>query len=80
MIQPMKILLLGAFMLLIMMFLEFMFHLPLHTRISNIIVKQNIPSFPVLRRKLFYSMCKRVLTSSNSLVQALVDPNFFSDV
>ena len=54
-----------------------MFHLPRHTRVSNIFVKQKIPSFPVLRRKLVYSMYKRVLTSSNSLVQALVDSNFF---
>ena len=57
--------------------LRVMFHLPRHTRVSNIFVKQNIPSFPVLRRKLVYSMYKRVLTSSNSLVQALVDSNFF---
>ena len=65
-------------MLLIMMFLaRVMFHLPRHTRVSNIFVKQNIPSFPVLRRKLVYSKYKRVLTSSNSLVQALVDSNFF---
>ena len=56
--------------------LRVMFHLPRHTRVSNIFVKQNIPSFPVLRRKLVYSMYKRVLTSSNSLVQALVDSNF----
>ena len=57
--------------------LRVMSHLPRHTRVSNIFVKQNIPSFPVLRRKLVYSMFKRVLTSSNSLVQALVDSNFF---
>ena len=57
--------------------LRVMFHLPRHTRVSNIFVKQNIPSFPVLRRKLVYSMYKRILTSSNSLVQALVDSNFF---
>ena len=42
--------------------LRVLFHLPWHT---------------VLRRKLVYSMYKRVLTSSNSLVQALVDSNFF---
>ena len=54
-----------------------MFHLPQHTRASNIFVKQNIPNFPVLRRKLVYSMYKWGLTSSNSLVQALVDSNFF---
>ena len=57
--------------------LRVMFHLPRHTRVSNIFVKQNIPSCPVLRRKLVYSMYKQVLTSSNSLVQALVDSNFF---
>ena len=57
--------------------LRVMFHLPRHTRVSNIFVKQNIPSFPVLRRKLVYSMYKRVLTSSNSLVQTLVNSNFF---
>ena len=64
-------------MLLIMMFFTVMFHLSRHTRVSNIFVPQNIPSFPVLRRKLVYSMYKQVLASSNSLVKALVDSNFF---
>ena len=62
----------------IMMFLEScMFHLPRYIKVSNICVKQNIPSFPVLRRKLVYSMYKRVLSSSNSPIQAFVDSNFF---
>ena len=37
----------------------------------------NIPNFSVLRRKLVYSMYKRVLASSNSLVRTLLDSNFF---
>ena len=54
-----------------------MFHLPQYTRVSDIFVPQNIPYFPALGRKIVYSMYKRVLASSNSLVQALVDSNFF---
>ena len=36
-----------------------------------------LPNFSVLRRKLVYSMYKRVLASSNSLVRTLLDSNFF---
>ena len=57
--------------------LRFMFHLPRYTRVSNIFVSLNIPNFSVLRRKLVYSMYKRVLASSNSLVRTLLDSNFF---
>ena len=65
-------------MLLIMMFLRVMFHLPRHTRVSNILLNRiYLYNFLVLRRKLVYSMYKRVLTSSNSLVQALVESNCF---
>ena len=56
---------------------RFMFHLPQYTRVSNIFVSLNIPNFSVLRRKLVYSMYKRVLASSNSLVRTLLDSNFF---
>ena len=54
-----------------------MFHLPQYTRMSNIIVSLNIPSFSVLRRKLVYSMYKRVLASSSSLVTILLNSNSF---
>ena len=57
--------------------LRFMFHLPRYTRVSNIFVSLNIPNFSVLRRKLVYSMYKRGLASSNSLVRTLLDSNFF---
>ena len=53
-----------------------MFHVPRFTRVSNIFVPQNIPSFPVLRRKLVYSIYKRVLAGSNSLVKAIMGSNF----
>ena len=56
--------------------LRFMFHLPWYRRVSNIFVSLNIPNFSVLRRKLVYSMYKRVLASSNSLVRTLLDSNF----
>ena len=57
--------------------LRFMFHLPRYTRVSNIFVSLNIPNFSVLRRKLVYSMYKRVLASSKCLVRTLLDSNFF---
>ena len=57
--------------------LRFMFHLPLYTRVSNIFVSLNIPNFSVLKTKLVYSMCQGVLASSNRLVRALLDSNFF---
>ena len=57
--------------------LRFMFHLPRYTRLSNIFVSLNIPNFSVLRRKLAYSMYKRVLASLNSLVRTLLDSNCF---
>ena len=57
--------------------LRFMFHLPRYTRVSNVFVSLKIPNFSVLRRKLVYSMYKRVLASSNSLVRTLLDSNFF---
>ena len=52
---------------------RFMFHLPWYTRVSHTFVSHSIPSFPVLRRKLVYSMYKRVLPSSNSPVKTLLD-------
>ena len=61
--------------------LRFMFHLPRwYTRVSNIFVSLNIPNFSVLRRKLVYSMYKRVLASSNSFVRTLLDSNFFCGI
>ena len=63
-------------MLLIMMFLDSCF-IYLGIRECNIFVSLNIPNFSVLRRKLVYSMYKRVLASSNSLVRTLLDSNFF---
>ena len=56
--------------------LRFMFHLPRYTRVSNIFVSLNIPNFSVLRRKLVYSMYKRVLASSNSLARTLWTQTF----
>ena len=57
--------------------LRFMFHLPRYRSASNISVPLNIPNFSVLGRKLVYSMYKRVLASSYSLVRTLLDSDFF---
>ena len=57
--------------------LRFMFHLPQYTRVSNIFVSLNIPNFSVLRRKLVYSMYKRVLASSKQPCENTFGLNFF---
>lgn len=56
---------------------RFLFKLPRRCSVSYNFVIRDIPNFPVIRRKLVYSLYKRVLSSSNILIRTLVDSNFF---
>ena len=44
---------------------------------SHIFVILNIPSFPVLQRKLIFSLYKRVLSSDNCLIKTIVNSIHF---
>ena len=57
--------------------LRLLFHLPRIGSISGHFVSQGIPNFLVLRRKLIYSMYKRVLSSQNTLIYTLANVNHF---
>ena len=54
-----------------------LFHLPRRCSVSAYFVEYRLPNFSVIRKKLIYSLYRRVLDSCNSLISTIVNCNHF---
>ena len=56
-----------------------LFRLPRIISISSCFVERNVPCFKIIRRKLVFSMYRRILESKNQLIMALINQGFVTN-